>query len=214
MNGVAYLTDAYTGELITTLNFNNIQAYQIYKQNLENDFYNDGTVALSPFNQQKPMNNGYNNNGNNYGNNYGRNNYNRNNGGNNYNHGSSNQQRKKHSGAKMRTSKSGNPTVFAWNYSRRFGMVKLSASPFLSNKNDKQRHGLAEGQPYITESKSKRIYERYLGHLSVPMQPVKLVTCWLEQTTGKLYLSDGMNMVASTRAPNGGYFGKSSKPTR
>lgn len=113
----------------------------------------------------------------------------------------------KHSGAKMRTSKAGKPAIFAWNYSRRLGMITLNASPQLATRADKERHGIAEGQTIEFVSKTGVVYTKYLCHLNVPLQAPRLATGFYNPASGKLRIPE-WGVVASTKANDGGYFGK------
>lgn len=103
--------------------------------------------------------------------------------------GNRSRDQKKHSGAKY-ISKAANdkPCVSAWNYSRRHGMLSIVGSPT-----------------------SKGMVSEQCEHWAVSVRPERgqryVTTGFWNSNTGKLTIPD-LGMVASTRAPRGGYFGK------
>lgn len=106
-----------------------------------------------------------------------------------------NYSKKKHSGCRQKIGSNGKNVIFGWNYSRRFGLVKFVATM----KNDKN----------LCVNKSGEQLEIYVVSLDVPMQKKQLLTGFLNTNDGKLRIPD-LNMTANPKAPNGGYFGKTS----
>ena len=108
---------------------------------------------------------------------------------------------KKRSGAKETIQKKGKNqgklAISAWNYSRGRGLISFSAFENKGSKYPKSQ----SGKKFITmvgELVNKRTGE-------VTVHPI--IYCI---DTGKCYL-DRLDMVISTKAPNGGYFGTARK---
>ncbi|MHA7109358.1 hypothetical protein ACRTDU_04480 [Sunxiuqinia elliptica] len=71
----------------------------------------------------------------------------------------------------------------------------------------------AKGGAVITNKKGQE-YTRWTAKLTnKTIGTVSTVSCLYNHATGKLYFPD-LNLVANPKAPNGGYWGKSSRPKR
>jgi hypothetical protein len=129
-------------------------------------------------------NGGYGNNNNNA--NY---NQNRNNGG--------NAQKKKHSGAKFKSSdKNGNPCTTGWNFSKRFGLVTFLC--VVTSSSVKSESGT--GKKYIS----------VMIKVRKPMSADFVTGGIMNVATGQV-TSDNLGIVINPKAPNGGYCGKFGK---
>lgn len=111
--------------------------------------------------------------------------------------GYSNNQPKKRSGAKETIQKKGKNTgklaIVAWNYSRRRGLITLSA---FENKKSKRIKSKV-GNRFVTLI--AEVVSRDTGEVSI--HPIIY-----NVETGKAFVQR-LNMVISTKAANGGYFG-------
>jgi|GEM_PF-2969873 len=111
------------------------------------------------------------------------------------------QQPRKHSGARIKDGKNGKPVITAWKKSR-FSFTTLVACPN-NGKNITRKDGKpivnSKGQEYARWTAT--IVDRSTGTVSTHSALYNL-------STGKLYITD-LKLVASPKAPNGGYFGKS-----
>lgn len=121
---------------------------------------------------------------------------------NNYNNYNSNfQQKKKHSGAKESIQKvgknSGKLAITAWNYNKNRGMITLKA---FENKGSKR-----------VKSKNNNTFVTLIAEIFYHQTGNHVIeTCLYNLQTGKMFV-DKLQMVVSTKARNGGYFGKISK---
>lgn len=101
---------------------------------------------------------------------------------------------KKHSGAKEGQTKKGKLYVYAWNYSRDRGLIKIKAF-----ENKKTTFSTSErGNEFATLM--FEIFYTKTGNKLLEIAPYNL-------TTGKVFLEQ-LGIVISTKAPNGGYCGR------
>ncbi len=106
--------------------------------------------------------------------------------------------KKKRSGAKLSRITKGKGqgmwSVHAWNYSRSKGLITVKG--FQNTKSTKYSNASGEESSSIMlEIFYKRTGAKWLE------------LCWIKENTGKIHI-DSLGMVISTKAPNGGYFGK------
>ena len=116
----------------------------------------------------------------------------------------SNQTFVKKSGCKFGTSaKNGKDFIQAWKVTKGEATIKMIACPSLSKSifgpsTDIETAVTKQGQEY----------EKWICSLTQGIAKPVTYTGFFNRASGKLRIPD-LNMVASTRAPNGGYFGKS-----
>ncbi len=124
---------------------------------------------------------------------------------NNYNQNSGyNQNKKKRSGAKLSPIKIGKGrgmwSVHAWNYSKERGLVTVKG--FQNTRSTKYSNDQGEQSSSIM----LEIFYHRTGQRLLNLG-------WIKENTGKIYV-DKLGMVISTKAPNGGYFGKINSKNR
>ena len=133
-------------------------------------------------------------------NNYNNNGYNQ--GYNNQNY--QNQPPRKKSGCRETQGKNKKATIHGWRKSNGQFMNFVACQ-----NNGEKAHG--KGGAVIKNKKGEE-YTRWTAKLTnKTIGTVSTVNCLYNHTTGKLYFPD-LNLVANPKAPNGGYWGKSSKP--
>lgn len=109
--------------------------------------------------------------------------------------------KRKKSGAREKVGKNGKPCISAWKKSRN-GFLTLIACP-----NNEANVMKKNGQPIINGKGQE--YARWTGTMvERNTGAVSTHSCLYNTVTGKLYIPE-LNMVASPRANNGGFFGNS-----
>lgn len=115
-----------------------------------------------------------------------------------YNNSGGQQQQKKRSGAKESTIGKGKSqgmiAVTAWNYSKKRGLITVKA--FQNKKSTKSKSD--KGNRFV--SLIFEVFYHRTGNTIICPAPYNV-------DSGKAYL-DKLNMVISTKARNGGYFGR------
>lgn len=115
-------------------------------------------------------------------------------------------QRKKHSGAKYKSStNSGEPCIIAWNYSTRLGLVKMIASPKLTHTTT----GLTGKSRSKSDNARKTSNPNWeLWNVKLQLRDgVKWFLGFFNINSKKLIIKD-LQMVINPSAPNGGYAGR------
>lgn len=113
---------------------------------------------------------------------------------------------RKHSGASMKHGKNGKPCISGWNVSRQ-GFLTCIAT-----ENGLKHIGKTNGDVILNDK--GQAYARWTAqvvHRSTGQ--VSTHSALFNTATNKLYIPD-LNMVLNPYAPNGGYFGKCSRPKR
>lgn len=117
---------------------------------------------------------------------------------------------KKRSGAKyIAQNRNGKNTVTGWNVSRERGFISLVASPVSEDgiKAMQKQFGNKEIE-FETASQSGQVYERWVASIEFRRNgETKTMSAFFDRHNMKLYIPK-LNLVASCRAANGGYFGK------
>jgi len=117
--------------------------------------------------------------------------------------GGSNRPKRKRSGCKQGTGKTGLHYISGWNKSRGRGFITLIAS---QRKGGKDRMG--NDRPNVCVNQKGEELLIYVCSVRFP-HGVETYTGFYNPNDGKLRIPD-LNMTANPRAANGGYFGKSS----
>lgn len=106
-------------------------------------------------------------------------------------------QPKKHSGAKAKSDKNGNPCIVAWNYSRSRGMLSIFIAPYKNTA----KH----------TSKAGKVYYNWIAKIfNKKTMQTSIIPCLVNEQCDKAVIQE-IGFVVNCRASNGGYAGKFTK---